>query len=40
MEALETFDGEIELDESYFGGTRKGTRGRGATDSVLIDKNF
>ena len=26
----ELFDGEIELDESYFGGIRKGKRGRGA----------
>ena len=26
----EPFDGEIELDESYFGGVRKGKRGRGA----------
>jgi transposase len=26
----EVFDGEIEVDESYFGGTRKGKRGRGA----------
>ncbi len=26
----EVFFGEIEVDESYFGGTRKGKRGRGA----------
>ncbi|MFW1920099.1 IS1595 family transposase, partial [Acinetobacter baumannii] len=26
IEALEIFDGEIELDQSYFGGTRKGKR--------------
>ena len=26
----EAFDGEIELDESYFGGHREGKRGRGA----------
>jgi len=25
------FDGDIELDRSYFGGVRKGKRGRGAT---------
>jgi len=25
------FDGEVELDESYFGGHRKGKRGRGAS---------
>lgn len=29
QEAHEVFDGEIELDESYFGGIRKGKRGRG-----------
>ena len=29
-EALEMFDGEVEVDESYFGGRRKGKRGRGA----------
>ncbi|NJD85051.1 transposase, partial [Candidatus Erwinia dacicola] len=28
------FDGEIELDESYFGGCRKGQRGRGAAGKV------
>jgi len=28
-EAYEIFDGEIEVDESYFGGHRKGKRGRG-----------
>ena len=26
----EVFNGEIEVDESYFGGKRKGKRGRGA----------
>ena len=26
-EALEMFDGEVEVDESYFGGRRKGKRG-------------
>ena len=30
LEADELFDGEVELDESYFGGVRKGKRGRGA----------
>ena len=30
------FDGEIELDESYFGGTRKGKRGRGAAGKVPV----
>jgi len=34
-EALE-FSGEIELDESYFGGIRKGKRGRGATGKVPV----
>ena len=29
-EGAEIFDGEIEVDESYFGGHRKGRRGRGA----------
>lgn len=33
-EAHEVFDGEIELDESYFGGVRKGKRGRGAAGKV------
>ena len=28
-EAQEIFDGAVELDESYFGGARKGKRGRG-----------
>ena len=30
------FDGEIELDESYFGGARKGKRGRGAAGKVIV----
>ncbi len=30
------FDGEIELDESYFGGHRKGKRGRGAGGKVPV----
>lgn len=33
---LEFFDGEIELDESYFGGHRKGKRGRGAAGKVIV----
>jgi len=28
--------GKIELDESYFGGTRKGKRGRGAAEKVAV----
>ena len=39
-EALEKehkiFEGEIELDESYFGGKRKGKRGRGANGKVAV----
>src|SRR5690606_5089478 len=30
------FAGEIELDESYFGGVRKGKRGRGAQGKVPV----
>lgn len=30
------FDGEVELDESYFGGYRKGKRGRGAAGKVVV----
>ena len=33
---LEMFEGEIEADESYFGGTRKGKRGRGAVRKVAV----
>jgi transposase len=29
-------DGEVEVDESYFGGARKGTRGRGAAGKVPV----
>lgn len=32
----EVFGGEIEVDESYFGGTRKGKRGRGAAGKVPV----
>ena len=35
-EHLELFDGEIEVDESYFGGKRKGKRGRGAGGKVPV----
>ncbi len=31
-----TFGGEIEVDESYFGGRRKGKRGRGAAGKVPV----
>jgi transposase len=30
------FDGAVELDESYFGGFRKGKRGRGAAGKVAV----
>jgi transposase len=36
QESHEIFDGEIELDESYFGGARKGKRGRGAAGKVIV----
>jgi len=32
----EVFDGVVELDESYFGGVRKGKRGRGAAGKVAV----
>ena len=35
-ESKELFNGQIELDESYFGGTRKGKRGRGAAGKVAV----
>ena len=33
---LEMFDGEVEVDESYFGGHRKRKRGRGAAGKVAV----
>lgn len=36
QEAHEVMGGEIEVDESYFGGTRKGKRGRGAAGKVPV----
>ena len=36
LEVKEIFEGEIELDESYFGGHRKGKRGRGAAGKVAV----
>ena len=30
------FDGPVEIDESYFGGRRKGKRGRGAAGKVAV----
>jgi len=32
----ETFAGEVEVEESYFGGVRKGKRGRGAAGKVPV----
>lgn len=36
LEANEIFAGQIELDESYFGGVRKGKRGRGAAGKIAV----
>ena len=36
LKAHEVFDGAVELDESYFGGARKGKRGRGAAGKVVV----
>jgi transposase len=36
MESNDVFEGEIEVDESYFGGARKGIRGRGASGKVPV----
>ena len=36
QEVDEVFGGEIELDESYFGGARKGKRGRGSAGKVPV----
>ena len=36
LQAEEVLGGEIELDESYFGGARKGKRGRGAAGKVIV----
>jgi len=36
LEMYEIWDGEIEVDESYFGGRRKGKRGRGAAGKVPV----
>jgi len=32
----EKLNGELELDESYFGGKRKGKRGRGARNKAIV----
>ena len=36
MEKASPFAGEVEVDESYFGGIRKGKRGRGAAGKVPV----
>ena len=36
LQAEEMLGGEIELDENYFGGHRKGKRGRGAAGKVIV----
>ena len=36
LDANEVLDGPVELDESYFGGKRKGKRGRGAAGKVVV----
>lgn len=36
LEANEIFDGEIKLDESYFGSTRKGKRVLMAVDKIAV----
>ena len=36
LEADQAFEGSVELDESYFGGKRKGKRGRGAAGKVVV----
>ena len=35
-ESQEVFGGEIEVDESYFGGARKGNRGRGSAGKIPV----
>lgn len=36
LEAEQVFEGSVELNESYFGGKRKGKRGKGAAGKVAI----
>ena len=35
-EEARKLNGELELDESYFGGKRKGQRGRGARNKTIV----
>ena len=36
QQRIEQFCGQVELDESYFGGRQKGKRGRGAAGKVPV----
>jgi len=36
IKEIQKLNGEIELDESYFGGKRKGKRGRGARNKAIV----
>jgi len=36
LEVAEVFNSEVEIDESYIGGVRKGKRGRGAAGKVVV----
>ena len=36
QDSFDIVGGEIEVDESYFGGVRKGKRGRGAADKMIV----
>lgn len=36
QDAIEVFEGHIELEESYFGDARQGKRGRGAAAKVIV----
>jgi len=36
QEAAEVFNGEVEIDESYFGGVRNGKRGRDDAGKVVV----
>jgi len=40
QESAEFLGGEIEVDESYFGGRRKGKRGRGAAGKVFSSRTW
>ena len=40
LAADEVFEGSVELNESYFGGHRKGRRGRGVAGKVVLSSAF